>query len=72
MSNSMKGSRLSLPKGFFLNGITSGIAVRKKRDLALIYSEVPCAAAGLFTKNRVKAAPVVISKMHLRLSLIHI
>jgi len=66
VSNSMKGNRLSLPKGFFLNGITSGIAVGKKRDLALIYSEVPCAAAGLFTKNRVKAAPVVISKMHLR------
>ena len=62
----MKASRLFLPKSFFLNGINSGIADRKKRDLALVYSEVPCAAAGLFTKNRVKAAPVVISKRHLR------
>lgn len=62
----MKASRLFLPKGFFLNGINSGIADREKRDIALIYSEVPCVAAGLFTKNRVKAAPVIISKRHLR------
>ncbi|TET41408.1 MAG: hypothetical protein E3J63_02115 [Elusimicrobia bacterium] len=60
----MKTSRLFLPQGFFLNGIDSGIANRKKRDIALIYSEVPCVAAGLFTKNRVKAAPVIISKKH--------
>ncbi|MFQ5867194.1 MAG: bifunctional glutamate N-acetyltransferase/amino-acid acetyltransferase ArgJ [bacterium] len=60
------GTQLFLPKGFFLNGINSGIADRKKRDIALIYSEVPCVAAGLFTKNRVKAAPVIISKRRLR------
>ena len=59
-------SKLFLPEGFFLNGINSGIALRKKRDLALIYSEVPCTAAGLFTENRVKAAPIVVSKKHLR------
>jgi glutamate N-acetyltransferase/amino-acid N-acetyltransferase len=62
----MKTSRLFLPKGFFVNGINSGIVDTKKRDMALIYSEVPCVAAGLFTKNRVKAAPVIISKRHLR------
>ena len=62
----MKASRLFLPQGFFLNGINSGIRDRKKRDIALIHSEVPCVAAGLFTKNRVKAAPVIISKRHLR------
>jgi len=60
------GSQLFFPKGFFLNGISSGIRNRKKRDIALIYSEVPCVASGLFTKNRVKAAPVIISKRHLR------
>lgn len=62
----MKTSRLFLPQGFFLNGINSGIADRKKRDISLIHSEVPCVAAGLFTKNRVKAAPVIISKRYLR------
>lgn len=59
-------SQLFFPRGFFLNGINSGIRDRKKRDIALIYSEIPCVAAGLFTKNRVKAAPVIISKRHLR------
>ncbi len=59
-------SQLFFPRGFFLNGIGSGIRDRKKRDIALIYSEIPCVAAGLFTKNRVKAAPVIISKRHLR------
>jgi len=61
-----KVNRLYLPQGFFLNGINSRIGNREKRDIALIYSEVPCVAAGLFTKNRVKAAPVIISKRHLR------
>lgn len=57
----------SLPKGFFLNGIYTGIGKnRRKRDIALIYSEFPCVSAGLFTKNRVKAAPVIVSKRHLR------
>ncbi|MDH5173891.1 MAG: bifunctional glutamate N-acetyltransferase/amino-acid acetyltransferase ArgJ [Elusimicrobiota bacterium] len=62
----MKENRVFLPQGFFLNGINSGIRDRKKRDIALIYSEIPCVATGLFTKNRVKAAPVIISKRHLR------
>jgi len=59
-------SRLFLPKGFFVSGIRSGIGNKVKRDIALIYSEVPCVATGLFTKNRVKGAPVIISKNHLR------
>jgi len=60
------GSKLFLPQGYFLNGISCGIARRGKRDIALIYSEAPCVAAGLFTKNQVKAAPLIISKKHLR------
>ncbi len=35
-------------------------------DVALIVSDVPCAAAGVFTRNLVKAAPVVISQLTLR------
>lgn len=45
--------------GFKAGGVNAGIkAGRTKNDLALIASEVPCAAAGLFTRNKVKAAPV--------------
>lgn len=48
---------VTAPKGFQAVGIAAGIK-RKKKDMALIYSEVPCAAAGTFTTNIVKAAPV--------------
>ena len=54
------------PKGFRAGGVACGIkASSTKRDLALIYSESPCAAAGVFTTNRVKAASVLISQEHI-------
>ena len=53
------------PKGFKAGGITCKIkASSKKRDLALIYSEKPCAAAGVFTRNKVKAASVLVCQEH--------
>jgi glutamate N-acetyltransferase/amino-acid N-acetyltransferase len=47
--------------GFKAAGIHCGIKKRKK-DLALIYSDAPCNAAGTFTLNKVQAAPILISK----------
>ena len=44
-------------KGFQAAGIYAGIK-KDKKDMAMIYSEVPCVAAGTFTTNIVKAAPV--------------
>ena len=44
--------------GFLFSGISAGIKKDGKRDLGLIYSEVPAQVAGLFTTNAVKAAPV--------------
>lgn len=44
--------------GFKFAGIAAGIKKTGGRDLALIYSESPAVAAGLFTTNRIKAAPV--------------
>ena len=48
-------------EGFQASGIHCGIKKRKK-DLALIYSDAPCSAAGTFTLNKVKAASILISK----------
>lgn len=45
-------------KGFKANGVNAGIKNNVKKDMALIYSEAPCKAAGTFTTNKVKAAPV--------------
>lgn len=47
-------------KGFKASGISAGIKKNGKKDFALIVSETPCAIAGVFTKNSVKAAPVII------------
>jgi glutamate N-acetyltransferase/amino-acid N-acetyltransferase len=49
------------PKGFAAAGIFCGIK-KKKKDLALIYSSLPCTAAGTFTINKVKAAPLLVSQ----------
>jgi glutamate N-acetyltransferase/amino-acid N-acetyltransferase len=55
-----------IPKGFVVTGVHAGIAKKKKNDLALIYSLVPANAAGMFTANLVKAAPVLLSREHLK------
>ena len=50
-------------KGFTANGVHCGIRKNKtKRDLALIYSEVPASAAAVYTKNLVKGAPLTVTK----------
>ncbi len=54
-------SKNMLPKGFLAGGVHCGIK-RFKKDLALIYSRTGCKAVGVFTKNRVKAAPLTVSK----------
>ena len=52
-------------RGFKASGIHCGIK-KKNKDLALIYSDVPAVAAGVFTTNRFPAAPIKISKGHLK------
>ena len=54
-------------EGFMASAVYSGIKKNPmSRDLALIFSEVPAVAAGVFTSNKVKAACCNISKQHLR------
>ena len=52
---------ITAPKGFLANGIAAGIKKRKK-DIAILVSEIPAQAAGAFTTNKVKAAPVIWDK----------
>jgi glutamate N-acetyltransferase/amino-acid N-acetyltransferase len=52
--------------GFLASGIAAGIKKIGKKDFALLYSEVPAVAAGVFTANRVKAAPVLVSRERVR------
>lgn len=53
----LKGG-VTAAKGFLAASTAAGIKYKDRTDMALIYSEVPCQAAGTFTRNIVKAAPV--------------
>lgn len=55
------------PKGFQASGVHCGIRKnRTKKDLSLIVSDVMCNAAAVYTKNKVKGAPVTVTKEHLK------
>lgn len=49
---------ITAAKGFYAASTAAGIKYKDREDMAMIYSEVPCTAAGTFTTNVVKAAPV--------------
>jgi len=52
--------------GFQAAGIAAGIKEDGRKDLALLYSEVPSKAAGVFTTNVFKAAPVLLDMERIR------
>ena len=57
---------VTAPMGFTANGVLAGIKKgRTKPDLALIYSEVPCRAAAIYTTNLVKGAPITVTQENL-------
>ena len=62
---------VTAPKGFKAAGIHCGVKdnfttpVPDKKDLAMVLSDVPCAAAGTYTRNVVKADPVILTKEYL-------
>ena len=49
-------------KGFEAAGVEAAVKYRERKDMALVYSRVPCRASGTFTANVVKAAPVLWDK----------
>jgi glutamate N-acetyltransferase/amino-acid N-acetyltransferase len=57
---------ITAPKGFQAAGIACGIKKSGKPDLSLIFSDVPAAAAGVFTTNQVKGNPILVSMASLK------
>jgi len=56
----------ALPRGFLAGAARAGIRPDvDKLDVGILYSEVPCAAAAVYTSNRVKAAPLLLCQEHL-------
>jgi glutamate N-acetyltransferase/amino-acid N-acetyltransferase len=53
------------PRGFHAGAVHAGLKKEPSLDLGILASEVPCAAAGLLTTNRIKAAPVLLCQQRL-------
>jgi glutamate N-acetyltransferase / amino-acid N-acetyltransferase len=64
----IKSGGVTSPKGFLAGAVKAGIKYTDKRrlDLAILYSEAPCAAAAVFTLNLVKAAPVLLDMKRIK------
>ena len=54
------------PEGFCAGAVCAGIKRGDALDLGILFSEAPCVVAALFTTNRIKAAPVVLSQQRLQ------
>ncbi len=65
MSSKIQGA-CAAPMGFKATGLSCSIKKTGEKDLGIIYSSTPCKAVGVFTKNLVKAAPVLISKERIK------
>lgn len=59
---------VTAPEGFLASGVAAGIKYKGKKDVALVFSECDTAAAGVFTTNMVKAAPVLLDMERLTAS----
>ena len=61
---------MKLPVGFQFSGVAAGIKPQRK-DVALVTSERPCAAAGVVTVNAAKAAPAIDAEARLPMAGVH-
>jgi len=68
MNDILGNGTVTSPSGFLSGSTYAGIKTPGpgKLDLGILSSEAPCAAAGVFTTNRVKAAPVLLCQQHLK------
>jgi glutamate N-acetyltransferase / amino-acid N-acetyltransferase len=63
---SLKLAARLLPRGFRYVGAHCGIKKSGRFDVGWIVADAPCSAAGVFTTNLIKAAPVLLSQSHMR------
>lgn len=66
--NILKNGTITSPQGFVAGAAISGIKDSGKADISLVFSEHDCTAAGVFTKNQVVAAPVLLDQETLQVN----
>lgn len=60
--NYLPNGTITSPRGFVAGAVAAGVKKSGKLDIALVAAEHNCTAAGVFTKNQVAAAPVLVDK----------
>ncbi len=60
------GGGITAPIGFKSSAVACGIKYENRPDLAVITSDVSASCAGVFTTNRIKSAPVLVSREHVK------
>ena len=59
------GGTITSPKGFLAGATYAGIKANETLDLGILYAETSCVAGGMFTTNKIKAAPIILCQKHL-------
>src|SRR3972149_2078968 len=65
MFNLIPSGSVTSASGFLAGAVRAGIKSKGELDLAILCSEVPCKAVGVFTTNQIKSAPVILSQRHI-------
>jgi len=65
MFNLIPSGSVTSASGFLAGAVHAGIKGGDELDLAILCSEVPCKAAGVFTTSQIKSAPVILSQKHI-------
>ncbi|MCX6004360.1 MAG: bifunctional glutamate N-acetyltransferase/amino-acid acetyltransferase ArgJ [Chloroflexi bacterium] len=62
----IKLGTVTSPHGFMAGAVEAGIKYEGRLDTGILFSEKPCVSAAVFTNNRVKAAPIILSMKHIQ------
>jgi len=65
MFNLIPSGSVSSASGFLAGAVCARIKSEDELDLAILSSEVPCTAAGVFSTSQIKSAPVILSQSHI-------
>jgi glutamate N-acetyltransferase/amino-acid N-acetyltransferase len=65
MFNLIPSGSVTSASGFLAGAVHAGVKSKGELDLAILCSEAPCKAAGVFTTNQIKSAPVILSQNHI-------
>lgn len=65
MRSAPEDCNMTSPAGFKAAGVSAGIKSKGRKDIALVFSDFPASITGVFTTNRVQAAPVLLCKKNI-------